>query len=91
MPWNRNIPDSNFVEPMDKQFGIKKMMDILNAPYEDVVVFGDDKNDISMFIPDWTCVAMGNAKEEVKQRATYITESCDNDGIMKACHHFGWI
>lgn len=91
VPWIRYNPDTIFVEPMDKQFGIKKMMDILNAPYEDVVVFGDDKNDISMFIPDWTCVAMGNAKEEVKQRATYITESCDNDGIMKACQHFGWI
>lgn len=91
VPWIRYNPDTIFVEPMDKQYGIKKMMDILHASYSDVVVFGDDKNDVSMFIPDWTCIAMGNAKAEVKQRADYITAKCDDDGIMKACKHFGWI
>ena len=80
-----------FIEPMDKQRGIKRMMDILGAPYSDVVVFGDGFNDVSMFIPEWTSIAMGNAREVLKQRADYVTTACDDDGIMNACKHFGWI
>ena len=29
--------------------------------------------------------------DELKQKATYITDSCDKDGIYNACKHFGWI
>ena len=31
----------------------------------------------------------GNAVEELKQKATYITDSIDCDGIMKALIHEG--
>ena len=58
---------------MEKDKGIKAMMDMLDAPYEDVVVFGDGLNDVSMFIPEWTSIAMGNAREVLKQRADYVT------------------
>ena len=71
--------------------GVKKMMDILGAPYEDVVVFGDGLNDVSMFLPEWTSIAMGNAKAPLKELADYITDDCDKDGILKACQHFGWV
>lgn len=67
------------------------MMDLLNAPIEDVVVFGDGYNDVSMFLPQWNSIAMGNAREVLKQRADYVTTNCDDDGIQKACEHFGWI
>ena len=67
------------------------MMDLLNAPIEDVVVFGDGYNDVSMFLPQWTSIAMGNAREVLKQRADYVTTNCDDDGIQEACEHFGWI
>ena len=91
VPWIRYNPDTIFIEPMDKQRGIKEMMDYFQAPYRDVVVFGDGKNDLSMFLPEWTSIAMGNAKEELKERADYVTDDCDRDGIEKACEHFGWI
>ena len=29
------------------------MMEHLNGPLEDVVVFGDDYNDLDMFSPEW--------------------------------------
>ena len=67
------------------------MFDYFNGDYQDVVVFGDEKNDLSMFSDEWTSIAMGNAIDELKQKATYITDSCDKDGIYNACKHFGWI
>ena len=49
-------------QPDNKKGGILKMMEMLHAPLQDVVVFGDDYNDLDMFDKDlWTCVAMGNA------------------------------
>ena len=59
--------------------------------YFDAVVFGDEKNDLSMFRDEWTSIAMGNAIDELKEKATYVTTPCDQDGIYNACVHFGWI
>ena len=44
-----------------------------------------------MFTDEWTSIAMGNAIDEVKEVATYITKSNQEDGIEYACKHFGWI
>ena len=55
------------------------------------MVFGDEKNDLSMFRDEWTSIAMGNAIDELKAKATYITDDADKDGIYKACQHFGWV
>ena len=34
---------------------------------------------------------MGNAIDELKEKATYITSDADDDGIYNACKYFGWI
>lgn len=73
-----------------KNQGIIEIMDYLNAPLEDVVVFGDDMNDLIMFDPQWTSIAMGNACDELKAKATYVTKANIDDGIYAACEHFGW-
>ena len=36
-------------------------------------------------------VALGNAKEEVKEIADYVTADIDDDGIEKALKHFNLI
>ena len=77
-----------FVEPADKAYGIRKIVDHFGGSYKDVIVFGDGLNDLSMFIDDWTCVAMGNAAETLKEKADYITDDVDKDGILNACRHF---
>ncbi len=74
-----------------KDEGIKRMMNYLKADIKDVVVFGDDYNDLIMFIDEWYCVAMGNACQALKDKANYITDTNVNDGILKACIHHGWI
>ena len=30
-------------------------------------------------------------KDELKEKATYVTTPCDQDGIYNACVHFDWI
>ncbi len=91
LPWCRFMEEYIFVEPADKARGIRRIVSHLGGDVANVVVFGDERNDLSMFCPEWTCVAMGNAVPELKERADYVTESVWDDGISKACEHFGWI
>ncbi|MFM9414509.1 HAD family hydrolase [Peptococcus simiae] len=79
------------IEPMEKGRGIEDLMAYLEGPLEDVVVFGDGLNDIHMFDPRWTSIAMGNAREELKVHADYITANADQGGISQALRHYGWL
>lgn len=83
--------DQLIVEPLEKYRGILKMIEIQGGKPEDIVVFGDGHNDISMMRQAPISIAMGNAIDEVKEVATYITKSNQEDGIEYACKHFGWI
>lgn len=83
--WCRYHPEYFFVEPTDKAYGIKQIMDYYHADYKDAIVFGDNNNDLSMFIDDWYKVAMGNATDIIKGKADLITADIMDDGIYKAC------
>ena len=79
------------LEADDKSKGIEKIMEKMGIEDRDVVVFGDNTNDIKMFKPQWTSIAMGNSVDSLKEVADYITTDADKDGIENACRHFGWI
>lgn len=79
------------VEPLDKYKGILKMVELLGGKKEDIVVFGDGHNDYSMMKQAPISIAMGNAIDELKEIATFVTKSNKDDGIEYACKHFGWI
>ena len=85
LPWCRFHQEYIFIEPSDKSYGIKKVLELMGADLSDAVVFGDSKNDLSMFHDPWTKVAMGNAIPELKELADYITANAEDDGIYKAC------
>lgn len=74
-----------------KDEGILRMLEYVGGQKEDVVVFGDDYNDLIMFKPEWTCIAMGNACDALKEKATFVTKASYDDGIEYACQYFGWI
>ena len=74
-----------------KKEGILDMMERLGGSIKDVVVFGDDYNDLVMFDDAWFSIAMGNACDALKEKADYVTERNVEDGIYKACVKFGWI
>lgn len=85
VPWGRFHKEYLFVEPSDKAYGIRRIMEHFGADSADVIVFGDAANDLSMFVDGWTKVAMGNAIPALKERADYVTTDVDKDGIYNAC------
>ena len=78
-------------QPDDKKKGIIEMIDLMGGSLDDVVVFGDDYNDLVMFDKRFYKIAMGNACDALKSKADYITNSNINDGIYNACKVHGWI
>lgn len=91
LPHMRYHPGNLMIEPADKFAGIRRFMDYLHAPVEDVVVFGDGWNDMDMFRDAPFSIAMGNAVEPLKEIADFVTKDADKGGIEYACRHFGWI
>lgn len=53
------------------------------------IAFGDSLNDVEMFKHAYISVAMGQGNPLLKEIATYVTTSIDDDGIYKACLHLG--
>ena len=74
-----------------KQKGIDEIIRHFGIKLEETMSFGDGGNDISMLRHAAIGVAMGQAKEDVKAAADYVTAPIDEDGISKAMKHFGII
>jgi len=72
-----------------KAEGIKQLVNHLPHKPMQIIAFGDGHNDIEMLQLADIGVAMGNASEEVKAHADFITKSIDEDGIYYACEKLG--
>ena len=72
-----------------KQNGIDKFLEHYHIDLSETMAFGDGGNDIQMLNHVAIAIAMGNANDEVKAIADYVTDDVDNDGITKALCHFG--
>jgi Cof subfamily protein (haloacid dehalogenase superfamily) len=75
----------------DKGKGLLAMAEHEGLAVADTMAFGDGGNDISIIRQAGIGVAMGNAGDEVKKNADFITTSVDEDGIMNALIKFGVI
>ena len=76
---------------VNKALGIQKFIEHIGIAQKDTVAFGDGPNDIDMMEYAHTSVAMGNAWEEIKQRASFVTKDIDDDGIEFAMKELGLI
>ena len=56
-----------------------------------VMAFGDGINDMEMLAHVGLGVAMGNAIDELKHIAHYVTSDIEDDGIFNALAHFGLV
>jgi Cof subfamily protein (haloacid dehalogenase superfamily) len=65
-----------------KAKGIEKIVQRLEIPEDNQYAFGDGLNDIEMLSTVKNSVAMGNAEEQVKEVARYVTKSVEDDGIV---------
>ena len=68
----------------DKGTFVKAMASRLGIPKEAVATIGDMRNDLPMFEASGLSIAMGNATDEVKKRATQVTTSNEEEGFAKA-------
>lgn len=80
--WNDNVEIMN--AGSSKGSAVKFLCELLNIDKEEIIAFGDNYNDISMLEYVGMGVAMGNAEEDVKKIASYITESNTESGVAKA-------
>lgn len=71
-----------------KQNGIDQFLKYYHLDLAETMAFGDGGNDIQMLKHVNRSVAMGNANDEVKNIADYVTDSVDDNGIEKALKHF---
>lgn len=74
-----------------KRIGIQKVLEYYGLSVDEIMAFGDGGNDLEMLSFAGTGIAMGNAEDEVKEVADYVTDSVDDDGIFNALKHFGLI
>src|SRR5258708_38898057 len=71
-----------FLHPaVSKVKGLQTIARDLGIRPEEVVAIGDGHNDIGMLQFAGLGVAMGNAHEEVKREADYVTSSNAEDGV----------
>jgi Cof subfamily protein (haloacid dehalogenase superfamily) len=66
-----------------KFLAINELIKHLNINLKQVVIFGDDYNDIEMLKNCSNGVAVSNAIKEVLSVATHITKSNDEDGVAR--------
>jgi len=74
---------------VDKSTGMEKIGEYFGINAEEMMAIGDGGNDISMIKYAGAGVAMGNAGDDVKLVADYITTSVDDDGVGNALRYFG--
>lgn len=73
----------------DKGNAIAYILNHFDISKDNAYAFGDGYNDQAMFREVNNCIAMGNAVAELKEKATYITDTVDKDGIIKALIYEG--
>lgn len=71
-----------------KGHGVKQLVKSLSFDHLPTYAFGDGMNDLDLFDACDEKIAMGNAVEPLKEKATYITAKNTEGGIVKALKHF---
>lgn len=64
-----------------KKTAIEKLIEITGTKKENVIGVGDNFNDLPMFEAVGYRVAMGNAIDELKKSADFVTTSIEEDGL----------
>ena len=68
---------------IDKGYGVKRVLEILNVPVEESYAFGDEMNDYEMIKESGHGIVMANGNPKLKQIAEEICEDVLEDGLYK--------
>ncbi len=81
-----------FVEAINpnvhKGKGVKIVADRLGIKQSEILVIGDNYNDMDLFEAGDIKIAMGDAVDALKESATWVTDTVTNDGWYKAIRKF---
>lgn len=68
---------------VNKYNGLKSFMERYGYTKDEVAIFGDSDNDLSLFENMKETYAVANASDNIKKRAKYIVDECKDDGFCK--------
>ena len=71
-----------------KREGLAFLANYLGTDLEHTMAMGDSENDYSMINAAGIGVAMGNASDDIKAIANYVTTTNEEDGVGEAIKHF---
>ena len=71
-----------------KGVALKRFAEIKGIPMENTMAIGDNYNDVSMLEIAGFPVAMGNAVDEIKDMAAFVTKENDESGVAFAIQKF---
>jgi Cof subfamily protein (haloacid dehalogenase superfamily) len=71
-----------------KGTSLNSLIQRLGINRDEVIAIGDSNNDLSMIQFAGLGVAMGNASEEIKAQADFVTDTNMNDGVAKVVEDF---
>ncbi len=85
-------PEADFINILSPGVSKGKALEALaihaGIPLDRVVAVGDGTNDISLLATAGLAIAMGNAAEEVRAVARYVTLDVDHSGVAAAISRF---
>ncbi|MBQ7476749.1 MAG: HAD family phosphatase [Selenomonadaceae bacterium] len=73
---------------ISKGSGLVELCKFLNIGVDECVAIGDGYNDEEILKTAGVGVAMGNASEEIKKIADFVTDDNDHEGVLKAIEKF---
>lgn len=87
--------DPNFYEvtpaSCSKGKGVEWLLDYYGLSRNDSYAFGDSENDLEMLKAVGHAVVMGQAPDNIKEQAEYVTNQPAENGIWNAMVHYGLI
>ena len=73
---------------VSKGNALLELADYLGIPADNTFAIGDSDNDLSMVESAKYGIAVGNATDEIKKAASFITANYDSLGFAKAVYEF---
>nr|WP_027872205.1 Cof-type HAD-IIB family hydrolase [[Eubacterium] cellulosolvens] len=86
-----NVDGEITVRGYDKSEGMRQYLKAVGKDLADTIAFGDGPNDHEMLETASTGVAMGNASDDLKEKADLITAPIDRDGLYKGFEMLGLV
>ncbi|MET3557493.1 peptidyl-prolyl cis-trans isomerase B (cyclophilin B) [Streptococcus rupicaprae] len=88
--WHPNSSDV-VIKDTSKALGVAQVLEALKLKPENVLVFGDELNDMELFDYAGLAIAMGISHKDLQAKADFVTKTVEENGIQYALEELGMI